>query len=503
MFKILSKRSFSTVQVTNRAGKAYNAPDKLIINGEYVAAKSGKTFDNISPSTEQVINQVASAQKEDVDAAVESCLSAAKEWKKVSNMERSAIMNKFADIIDEHADELITLECEDMGKTYEEATFDMNFTSTTIRYYAGLATHIGGSSFQRDSGMWPNTYGYTRKEPIGVCGMITPWNFPALMTAWKIGPMLASGCTGISKPPEIAPLSSLKLVELWNKTPGVIPGVLNCLPGIGEVTGEAMTDHPGIRKIAFTGSGVRGKHIMKKCADSMKRVTLELGGKGPLIVFDDADLEKAVNIASFMGYLNSGQFCAAPTRLIVQDSIHDQFVEKMVEKAAAMKPGYWKDEGVTRGPIVSEKQMNTILNYIDIGKKEGAEVAVGGTRLDRPGYFVEPTLFINANNQMRSVREEIFGPVLSVLKFSDADEALSIANDSNYGLSGGVFTNDMKKANRVASEMEQGNVNINTYFSLWVDTPFGGFKESGIGRELSENGLDNYLETKAVLVDCN
>jgi len=235
----------------------------------------------------------------------------------------------------------------------------------------------------------------------------------------------------------------------------------------------------------------------------MTRVTLELGGKGPLIVFDDADLEKAASIAAGMGFLNSGQFCAAPTRLIVQEGVHDAFVAKMVQKAKALKPGYWKDADSTRGPIVSKKQMETILNYIDIGKKEGAEVAAGGTRLSRPGYFVEPTLFINANNNMRSVREEIFGPVLSVLKFKDIDEALEIANNSNYGLSGGVFTSDMKKANRVAAEMEQGNVNINTYFSLWVDTPFGGFKESGIGRELSENGLNNYLETKAVLVDCN
>ena len=242
---------------------------------------------------------------------------------------------------------------------------------------------------------------------------------------------------------------------------------------------------------------------MQRATNNLKRVTLELGGKGPLIVCEDADIEKAINIASFMGYLNSGQFCAAPTRLIVQESVHDRFVEGMIKKANEMKPGYWKEESSTRGPIVSKAQMEKILKYIEIGKGEGAEVAAGGKRLNRPGYFVEPTLFINANNNMRSVREEIFGPVLSVLKFNDIDEALAIANNSNYGLSGGVFTQDMKKANRVAAEMQQGNVNINTYFSLWVDTPFGGFKESGIGRELSENGLANYLETKAVLVDCN
>lgn len=390
-----------------------------------------------------------------------------------------------------------------MGKPYDEACFDMNFTSQTIRYYAGLASSISGTSFTRDAGMWSNTYGYTRKEPVGICGMITPWNFPALMTAWKIAPMLAAGCTGISKPPELAPLSSLKLVELWNKTPGVIPGVLNCMPGIGAEAGEALVDHPDIRKIAFTGSGEKGKRIMQRATSNLKRVTLELGGKGPLIVFDDADLDKAVEISSMMGFLNSGQFCAAPTRLIVQDAVHDEFVEKMAAKAKAMKPGYWKDADTNKGPIVSKAQMEKILDYIEIGKNEGAEIAAGGNRLDRPGYFVEPTLFINANNNMRSVREEIFGPVLSVLKFSDIDEALEIANNSNYGLSGGVFTQDMKKANRIAAEMEQGNVNINTYFSVWIDSPFGGFKESGIGRELSENGLSNYLETKAVMVDCN
>jgi len=292
--------------VTNRAGKSYAAPDKLYIHGEWVASKSGATFDNINPSNETILNQVASAGKEDIDAAVESCTQAAKEWKKVSNLQRAQIMNKFADIIDANQDELITLECEDMGKTYDEAVFDMNFTSQTIRYYAGLASNISGQSFQRDAGMWSNTYGYTRKEPVGVCGLITPWNFPALMTAWKIGPMLASGCTGISKPPELAPLSSLRLVELWNETPGVIPGVLNCLPGVGAEAGEALVDHPGIRKIAFTGSGVTGKRIMQRATSNLKRVTLELGGKGPLIICEDADMEKAVNVASFMGFLNSG-----------------------------------------------------------------------------------------------------------------------------------------------------------------------------------------------------
>ena len=269
-------------------------------------------------------------------------------------------MNRFADAIDQHADELITLECEDMGKTYNEATFDMAFCSATIRYYAGLASSsIKGSSLQRDQGPfgegYAKGYGYTRKEPVGVCGLITPWNFPALMTCWKIGPMLASGSVGISKPPELAPLTSLKLVDLWNKTEGVIPGVLNCLPGLGPEAGEALVDHPDVRKIAFTGSGHIGKRIMSRASNNLKRITLELGGKGPFIVFDDADLDKAVDLAANMGYLNSGQFCAAPTRLIVEDSVHDQFVEKVAARAKDMKVGYWKEEGVTRGPIVSEK----------------------------------------------------------------------------------------------------------------------------------------------------
>lgn len=298
---------------------------------------------------------------------------------------------------------MMTLESEDMGKPAPEAFFDMKFSAATMRYYAGLVTTIGGRTLQRDVGGlgdFCKGFGYTREQPIGVCGLITPWNFPALMTAWKIAPCLAAGSVGISKPPEMAPLTSLRMIEMWNQMEGVVPGTIQCLPGIGAEIGDAIVDHPGIKKVAFTGSGVIGKRIMSRAAPNLKRITLELGGKGPLIVCADSDLERAIETAANMGYLNSGQFCAAPTRLIVEEPVYDEFVEKVAERAKAMKVGYWKEEDVVRGPLVYEQHMQKVLKYIDIAKKEGAECVAGGKRADREGFFVEPTLFANCNNNM-------------------------------------------------------------------------------------------------------
>ena len=367
---------------------------------------------------------------------------------------------------------------------------DCMFSALLMRYYAGQAMNITGEAMMRDENMGPyrNSYVYTRKEPIGVCGLITPWNYPMLMTAFKVAPMIASGCTGVHKTPENTPLSSLRMVELWHEIDGVVPGVLNAVPGYGNEAGEALINHDGVRKIAFTGSTATGRHLQKCAADTMKRVSLELGGKGPLIIFADADLPKAIATATASGLLNSGQFCGAATRIIVEESVYDQVVEGMAEAFRQEKMGYWREDGSTKGPVISESQMSKILGYIESGKAEGARLVTGGNRIDRPGFFVEPTLFADCTRDMKIVKEEIFGPVISVIKFKGGEDsvqnALDVANDSRFGLIGGVFTSDRSKANQVVRKLECGQVGNNTYWGTFYDTPFGGYKESGIGREL-------------------
>ena len=321
--------------------------------------------------------------------------------------------------------------------------------------------NIQGQSMMRDNfGMYQNSYAYTRREPVGVCGLITPWNYPMLMTAFKIAPMIASGSTGVAKTPELTPLSSLRMIELWHEVEGVVPGVINCVPGIGAEAGEALVDHPDVRKIAFTGSTAIGKRIQQRAAASMKRVTLELGGKGPLIVFGDADLNKAIATATGAGLVNSGQMCGASTRIIVEESVYDEFLEGFAKAVSATTFGYWRDGDFNKGPVISKAQQDKILGYIESGKAEGARLVTGGNKIDRPGFFVEPTIFADCTRDMRIVREEIFGPVISVLKFKSGegavDEALAIANDSNYGLVGGVMTQDRSKANQVIRRLNCG-----------------------------------------------
>ena len=356
-------------------------------------------------------------------------------------------------------------------------------------------------------GMYNNSYAYTRKEPVGVCGLITPWNYPMLMTALKIAPMLASGCTGVHKAPELTPLSSLRMIELWHEVEGVVPGVLNAVPGIGVEAGEALTNHPDVRKIAFTGSTATGKRIHERASKTMKRVTLELGGKGPIIVFGDAHLSKAIKSATTNAMENSGQCCGAATRLIVEESVYDRFIEGLVSEISKVTMGYWRDRAHSTGPIVSQGQLDKILSYIESGKSEGARLVTGGSRMDRAGFFVEPTIFADCHRDMKIVREEIFGPVVTIQKFKSGEgsveDALSIANDSCYGLVGGVFTRDKSKANTVVRKLQCGNVGNNTYWDVFYDTPFGGYKESGIGREFNSASLENFLETKTVIVDCS
>ena len=353
----LTKRSFSSgVNLASKThpGVTYSVKNQLLINGQWRDAAGGQTFDTVNPGTGEVITQVASAGVQDINDAVQAATDAAKIWENVPPFARSALMHKFADKLEGHIDELVTLECEDNGKQYGDAFGDAMFCITLLRYYAGLAMDIKGSSMMRDNfGVYQNSYAYTRRDPVGVCGLITPWNYPMLMTMFKIAPMLASGCTGVSKLPELTPLSSLRMLELWHEVEGVVPGVINAVPGIGADAGEALVDHPDVAKIAFTGSTATGRRIQQRGAETMKRVSLELGGKGPLIIFGDADIGKAIATAAGSSMVNSGQMCAAATRIIVEDSVYDQVVEGLSDAVSNMTFGYWRDGDFNKGPVIS------------------------------------------------------------------------------------------------------------------------------------------------------
>ena len=413
----------------------------------------------------------------------------------------------FADKVEQNADELATLECEDNGKSFEGAMQDVHMSALMMRYYGSLAMDNTGTSHMRDDmGFYKNMYCYTRKEPVGICGLITPWNYPILMSALKIAPMLASGCTGLIKLPELTPLSSLRLVELFHEVDGAVPGAINAVPGYGSTAGEAIVNHPDVRKIAFTGSTAVGKAITAKCADTMKRVTMELGGKGPLVIFGDADIQKAIGTAAIFSTANSGQFCGAATRIIVEESVYEAVVQGIAGVIQSLPVGYWREQA-NLGPLISEAQRQKVLGYIESGKSEGARLVCGGKAMDRSGFFVEPTVFADCTEDMKIIREEIFGPVCSIIKFksgeNSAQEALRIANNSCYGLIGGFFTNNRVTANIMERGMQCGQVGNNCYMGIGVDVPFGGYKESGTGREMGRASLENFLETKTVVVDCS
>jgi len=472
---------------------------QLFINNQWVS--SDQTFDAINPATGEVITAVASAQKSHIDMAVEAAQNALEHpgWANISTAKRQQIMLEFAAKIDANAQDLAYIEGLDNGKSIGAAMYDVGFVATLMRYYAGKT--IDGKAVPRND---QNNLVTTRYEPVGVCGLITPWNFPILMTAFKMAPMLASGSTGVFKPSELACLSTIKLAELWSQIDDVPPGVINICQGVGPEAGEALVDHLGVSKIGFTGSTAVAKRIMGRANVNMKRLNLEAGGKSPLIIFDDADLQKAAGTTFFAGFLNSGQFCGQPSRIFVHEKVHDQVVEMITGMTkAAVKLGAFDEEGVTHGPLISEPQMNKVLAFIAKGKEEGATLVTGGNRLDRPGYFVEPTIFTDVEDHMTIAREEIFGPVLSVFKFSDADEVIRRANDTPYGLTGSVFTSNMTTAQKVATGVKAGFMHVNTYFAIGPEVPFGGMKNSGFGRELGEDGLKNFLEAKTIVYDFN
>lgn len=470
---------------------------KLLINGEWVASASGKTFPTYNPATGDVICQVAEADKADVDIAVKAAHKAleGKAWARMAPAQRGRLLYKLADLIESNVKELAALETLDNGKPYTESlNSDIPGTAAIYRYYAGWADKIQGKTIPVAGPFLC----HTRHEPVGVVGQIIPWNFPAVMQSWKLAPALAAGCTVVLKPAEQTPLSALRIGQLALDA-GFPPGVVNILPGFGPTAGAAIAAHPNIDKVAFTGSTEVGKIIMKLAAESnLKRVTLELGGKSPNIIFADADVETAAKVSYMALFYNMGQCCTAGSRLFVEAAAYDQVMEIVSKRAQKQIIGDPFDPATTQGPQVSKEQMETILKYIESGKKEGARCLTGGAKADRPGFFVQPTVFDGVKDDMTIAREEIFGPVLSVLKFSDIDEVIQRGNNTAYGLAAAVWTKDINKANRMAAALKAGTVWINTYNVVDPAAPFGGFRMSGLGRELGEYALANYTEVKTV-----
>lgn len=476
---------------------------RLYIDGRWVEAASGKTFESIDPATEKVICQVAEAAAEDVDRAARAATRAFYdgEWSRMIPAVREALLMKWADLVEARADELAELESLDNGKLVMYARMvDVPAAVNLIRYYAGWATKIEGATTNVSIGI-PNTefHAFTLRQPIGVVGQIIPWNFPLVMAALKLAPALASGCTSILKPAEQTPLTAIRLVELAEEA-GIPPGVINLITGFGETAGAAMVEHPAIRKIAFTGSTAVGKHIGKVAMESLKRVSLELGGKSPVIIAADADLEQAIAGAANAIFFNHGQVCVAGTRLFVEEPIFDDVISGMTDIARSMNLGGGRSPESQMGPLVSKEQHERVLGYIDKGIREGGEVVAGGSRHGDRGYFVQPTIFKNCGPQSTLYREEIFGPVLVANPFSSADDIAARANDTDYGLAASVWTKDLSLAHRLARRIEAGTVWINCHHLIDAALPFGGFKQSGIGREQGRQGIELYTEVKSVLM---
>jgi aldehyde dehydrogenase (NAD+) len=471
----------------------------ILIGDEWRPAVSGKTFSTINPATEEVICQVAEGDKADVDLAAHAARSAFESgpWSRMDARDRGRLMHKLADLMEANLDELAALETLDNGKPIGDAkAADLPLAIDCIRYYAGWADKITGDTIP----VRGDYFCYTRREPVGVCGQIIPWNFPILMTAWKWGPALATGNTIVMKPAEQTPLTCLRLGELALEA-GFPPGVINIVPGYGPTAGAAIVKHGLVDKVAFTGSVETGQQIMADAALTLKRITLELGGKSPNIVFADADLDAAIAGAEFGLFFNQGQCCCAGSRLFVEDSIHEEFVERIVDRARQRVLGNPFDAETTQGPQVDKDQFDKILGYIESGNSEGAKCETGGHRHGNRGFFIEPTIFTGVTDEMKISREEIFGPVLSVLKFSSVEEVVKRANNTTFGLAAAVWTSDVKKAHQVSNSLRAGTVWVNCYDVFDAAAPFGGFKMSGIGRECGEAGLMNYTELKTVTMN--
>jgi phenylacetaldehyde dehydrogenase len=487
-------------QVDDRVQSFLSSPGKLLIDGEWVEAASGRTFETINPATEERIADVAHGEAEDIDRAVRAARRAFDyegPWRRMSPSARGKLIWRIGDLIEEHADVLATLESLDNGKPVGVARVaDVALSADMFHYMAGWPTKILGDVTPISA---PGEYlSYVLREPVGVVGQIIPWNFPLLMAAWKLGPALACGVTVVLKPAEQTPLSALYLGELMLEA-GLPAGVVNIVTGFGDA-GAAISAHPDVDKVAFTGSTEVGKLIVKAAAGNLKKVSLELGGKSPNVVFADADIDAAIRGAANGIFFNHGQCCNAGSRLYIQSQAFDEVVSGVAEQAKKITVGNGMEPGTQMGPLISDEQFEKVLGYLSSGVEGGAQAIVGGSRVGERGYFVEPTVLTNTTGDMQVVREEIFGPVVCAMPFNDADEILPVANDTNYGLAAGVFTRDISKAHRIAHRLRAGTVWINTYHVFDAAQPFGGYKESGWGREMGHQVLENYLETKAVCV---
>jgi len=476
---------------------------RLLINGEWVEARSGKTLAVFDPATGGEIGRVAEAGVEDVERAVLAARAAfdSGPWPEMLPAAREALLWRLSDLIEQHAAEFAEIESLDNGKTrFMASIIDVPGARNYFRYMAGWATKIEGTTMQTSVGggiPGPKFHTYVAREPVGVVAQIVPWNFPLAMAAWKLAPALAAGCTCILKPAEQTPLSALRLGELIREA-GIPPGVVNILTGLGETTGAALVAHPGVDKIAFTGSTEVGKLISKSAADTVKRVSLELGGKSPVIVLPDADVNAVIGGAANAIFFNSGQVCTAGSRLYVHRSIFDRVVDGLSAAAGEIRLGPGLDQATQMGPLVSKEQQERVLGYIESGRKQGAAVVAGGEAPSHPGYFVKPTIMVNVRPEMRVVREEIFGPVLVAQRYDQLDEVVRAANDSPYGLGASIWTNNLSAAHRLIPRIKAGTVWVNCHNMVDPNMPFGGFKQSGVGREHGRVAIDMYTELKSV-----